>query len=275
MGPEIQQQDQVFDFEQILPYAIQNFIPAGLTGLLIAGLLAAFMSTFAATVNAAPAYFVSDIYRRYINPNADKRTYIRMSYLVSALLVAIGIGFGLLMSSINEIMQWLFGALFGGYAAANLLKWHWWRFNGYGYFWGMIAGLLGSLILPLLWPEIQPLYAFPYLLLLGLLGSIFGSLLTAADDEQVLCEFVRTVRPWGWWQPVYHKLQQQQPGFKQNKDLPRDMLNIMVGMIWQISLVVLPIYLVIKEFDAMVVALMVMLACCMVLKKNWYDKLED
>ena len=49
------------DFEQILPFAIRNFVPVGLMGLLIAGLLAAFMSSFAATVNAAPAYLVNDI----------------------------------------------------------------------------------------------------------------------------------------------------------------------------------------------------------------------
>ncbi|MEI8650107.1 hypothetical protein P4S73_23210 [Paraglaciecola sp. Hal342] len=56
MGPDIQAQGTQFDFEQILPFAINNFVPVGLTGLLIAGLLAAFMSTYAASVNAAPAY---------------------------------------------------------------------------------------------------------------------------------------------------------------------------------------------------------------------------
>jgi solute:Na+ symporter, SSS family len=54
-------------------------VPAGLLGLLIAALLAAFMSTYAATVNAAPAYIVNDMYKRYINPDADERVYVRMS----------------------------------------------------------------------------------------------------------------------------------------------------------------------------------------------------
>ena len=61
------------DFELVLPYALGRFVPVGLLGFLIAGLLAAFMSNFAATVNAAPPYFVNDIYKRYINPNARPR----------------------------------------------------------------------------------------------------------------------------------------------------------------------------------------------------------
>ncbi len=58
------------DFETLLPQVLAKFVPIGLLGFLMAGLIAAFMSNFAATVNAAPAYIINDIYKRYINPNA-------------------------------------------------------------------------------------------------------------------------------------------------------------------------------------------------------------
>jgi Na+/proline symporter len=124
------------DFEAILPFALKNFIPPGLLGLLIAGLLAAYMSTFAATVNAAPAYVVNDIYKRFFNPDAEPKTYVRWSYVVSAAFVLAGSAIGVLVESLNELIQWIVAALYGGYTAANILKWYWWRFNGYGYFWG-------------------------------------------------------------------------------------------------------------------------------------------
>lgn len=275
MGPEIQASNEVFDFEQILPYAIKNFIPVGLTGLLIAGLLAAFMSTYAATVNAAPAYIVNDIYKRYFKPNGSEKEFIKMSYWVSTLLVIVGVVVGYMISSINDIMQWIFGALFGGYAAANVLKWHWWRFNAYGYFWGMMSGLIASLALPLLFPNLQPLYAFPYLLLAGIIGSLLGTLLTPAEDEAVLMSFYQKVRPWGFWQPIRDKVIAQNPDFNATNTFPRDAFNIVIGMTWQISLVVLPIYLVIKEFQSMFVAIAIMLLTTWILKKNWYDKLEN
>jgi solute:Na+ symporter, SSS family len=275
LGPEIQAKGEHFDFEQILPYAIDNFVPVGLTGLLIAGLLAAFMSTFAASLNAAPAYFVNDIYKRYFRPDEDSRSYVRMSYWVSILLVILGMCLGLMLESINAIMQWIFAALFGGYAAANLLKWHWWRFNGYGYFYGMLAGLLGSLILPLLLPDTQPLMAFPLLLLFGLLGSIAGTFFTPAESDQVLCAFYKQVRPWGLWGPIRDKVCEQDPTFLPNKDFTRDSLNIAIGIIWQLSLVVMPIYLVIQQWWSVLAAFAVMALTSVILKKNWLDKLEE
>ena len=60
-----------------------------------------------------------------------------MSYVTSIAVVVIGTGIGLFVGRINNIVQWIVTALYGGYAAANVLKWYWWRFNAYGYFWGM------------------------------------------------------------------------------------------------------------------------------------------
>ena len=130
----------------MLPYALARFVPAGLLGFLIAGLLAAFMSNFAATVNAAPPYFVNDIYKRFINPNASPRTYVRLSYLSSfAGRGCSGVPSAGTWPSVNSVVVWIVSGLWGGYTASNVLKWYWWRFNGYGYFWGMVAGITSSL----------------------------------------------------------------------------------------------------------------------------------
>ena len=62
------------DFEKVLPLVLSDrLVPTGVLGFLLAGLAAAFMSNFAATLNAAPAYVVNDIYKRFINPNAGGR----------------------------------------------------------------------------------------------------------------------------------------------------------------------------------------------------------
>lgn len=275
LGPELQAKGGAFDFELILPYAINNFIPVGLVGILIAGLLAAFMSTFAAAVNAAPVYFVNDIYKKYFNAEKSDKTYVRLSYLSSFVLVAIGIVFGFLVDTINDMMQWIFGALFGGYTAANLLKWHWWRFNSYGFFWGMVAGLVASLLMPIVAPEMQPLYAFPYILLISSIGSITGTLMTPPDEEVVLISFYKKVRPWGFWGPIKAKVLSEDTAFPVNKDFKRDMFNILIGVVWQMSLVVIPIYLVIKEFVPMIVGILILVVTSFILKKNWLEKLEN
>ncbi|HQU71881.1 MAG TPA: Na+:solute symporter, partial [Calditrichia bacterium] len=208
---ELAEMGNAIDFELILPYAMSNFVPVGLLGVLMAGLLAAFMSTFAATVNAAPAYLVNDIYKRYIRPDADDKTYVRMSYLTSFAVVVVGIAFGFVVESIDSVTQWIVNALWGGYTAANFLKWYWWRFNGHGYFWGMVTGILASLIVPQV-VDIHPtIYQFPIILVISLIGCIVATLATPAEDMAVLKSFYRQVRPWGFWGPVHQAVLAEQP----------------------------------------------------------------
>jgi len=263
------------DFEMVLPYALGRFVPVGLLGLLIAGLLAAFMSNFAATVNAAPPYIVNDIYKRFINPHASSRTYMRLSYLASFGVVVAGITFGWFVGSINSVIQWIVSALWGGYTASNVLKWYWWRFNGYGYFWGMISGVGASLILPVALPHTSPLNAFPLLLAISLAGCLAGTLLTPAEDEEVLKSFYTRVRPWGFWGPVLRKVLAEDPGFQPNQDFRRDMFNVAVGICWQTSLVALPVCLVIGKHREALAALGVAAVTSAVLKYTWYDRLNE
>ena len=266
--------DQI-DFEQILPFAIRNFVPTGLLGLLIAGLLAAFMSSFAATVNAAPAYIVNDIYKRYIKSDAPDQQYVWMSYLSSIAVVVIGTIFGLFLDSLNSIIDWLVAALFGGYTAANFLKWYWWRFNGYGYFWGMVGGIAAAMILPYAFPNFTALEAFPINLAISLVGCLLGSFYSEPDEEEVLIQFYLKTRPWGFWGPIHKQALARYPNLKKNNDFVRDMVNVIVGVAWQTALTAAGIYLVIQSFTAMWTALAIAGGCMVWLKFFWYDNLED
>lgn len=263
------------DFEQILPFAMKNYMPPGLLGLLIAGLLAAFMSTFAATVNAAPAYLVNDIYKKYIRPDAPDRVYVRWSVAVSVLFVVLGTGIGLYVTSLNDVVQWIVAALYGGYTASNFLKWYWWRFNGHGYFWGMAGGILAAMLTPPLFPGVADIWLFPLIFGVSLAGCLLGSLLTPPDDMAVLKNFYRKVRPWGFWQPVHTACAAETPDIQRNADFGRDMSNVAVGIVWQTALTAAPIFLVIQDWPKMWVALAVVAVCSLVLKKNWLEKLTD
>jgi len=263
------------DFELVLPFAMANFVPAGLLGLLIAALIAAFMSTYAATVNAAPAYIVNDIYKRYFNPDADEKTYVYWSYGTSILVVVIGTAFGFMVGTINDLIQWIVAALYGGYTASNLLKWYWWRFNSYGYFWGMLGGILGAMFIPVLLPDVTALYTFPYIFLISMIGCIWGSLATEPDDEEVLKNFYLKVRPWGFWKPIHEKVALDYPDIERNKDFKRDMVNVIVGIIWQTALTATGIFLVIREYSYLGICVAIVLVSMAFLKKNWYDNLQD
>jgi SSS family solute:Na+ symporter len=276
------------DFEAVLPLALGRFVPAGLLGFLIAGLLAAYMSNFAATVNAAPPYFVNDIYKRFINPNASAKTYVRLSYLSSFLVVVIGVLIGWYVASVNSAVIWIVSGLWGGYTASNVLKWYWWRFNGYGYFWGMVTGMTASVTIPLLMQRIPALqgYArahelnldvslgFGVIFLISLVGCLLGTLLTKAEDDAILKDFYRRVRPWGFWGPILKKVQAEDPAFERNRDFWRDMFNVAVGMCWQVTLVALPIYVVIQKWSSAIAALIIVAVTSVILKLTWYNHLR-
>src|SRR5215207_9358141 len=82
------------DFERVLPAAINAFLPVGILGLVLTGLLGAFMGTFSGTLNAAQAYIVNDIYLKYVNPHASTRKIITMNYLTGVIVVAVGVTLG-------------------------------------------------------------------------------------------------------------------------------------------------------------------------------------
>ncbi|MBL3655772.1 sodium:solute symporter family protein [Fulvivirga sediminis] len=262
------------DFEKVLPMAISEFVPVGLMGLLLAGLLAAFMSTFASTVNAAPAYLINDIYLKYINPSASRKQLMNYSYLVSFLVVALSTLIGLYIEDINSVLQWIVSALYGGYIAANVLKWHWWRFNGAGYFWGMAAGIIASMVFPVVFPYTLPLYYFPLTLLVSVVGCIVGTFSAPPAEDNVLIEFYRSVRPWGFWRPVHQMVVAKDPGFEKNQHFKRNALNVVVGIIWQTSLTIIPIYIILREELPLLISVIILFITMLILKKNWYDKLD-
>ena len=275
LTPEFEQMGSNIDFETVLPLAIGRFIPPGFQGLLLAGLLAAFMGTFAAFINAAPAYLVNDLYKKYINPDASDKTYIRYSYLASFGLVAVGLVGGFYAQSINSLTVWITSALYGGYAAANVLKWIWWRFNGYGYFWGMVGGLIGATFIPPLFPDVSAIYLFPVILLISLAGCLLGTILTPANDMDVLEGFYRKTKPWGFWGPVRDHLLSKDPSFQPNTALGRDVFNILVGIVWQMTLVVMPMYLLIRQSTALAIAFALFLLTTWLLKRFWWDRLPE
>lgn len=278
------------DFEQILPSAMVQFLPAGLLGLLLVGLLAAFMSTFAGTLNAAQAYISNDIYLKYIKPNASSKEIKRNNYIVGLSVVTFSTLLGFALKNINEMLMIVTGAFYGGYMASNVLKWYWWRFNSEGYFWGMFTGIASGLVIgfiQLFYPEIITenftfipegliaLYLFPVTVIISIIGCILGTLKNSPTDESTLMKFYENVRPWGFWNPVYEKVKAQNPAFKKNTRFLKDMRNVAVGIITQSSLVAFPIFLIIRNWEGFFISISIIAVGATILKFTWWNKLEE
>lgn len=271
----LQSADGTIDFERILPVTINSFLPAGLVGLVLTGLLGAFMGTFSGTLNAAQAYIVNDIYLKYIRPGAPNHRVILMNYIVGTLVVITGIVLGFFVKDINHVLQWIVSALYGGYIAANVLKWYWWRFNANGFFWGMLCGVAAALVFTRFFEGVEFLYYFPLLFAISLAGAIAGTYAAPPTDMQVLKQFYRTVHPWGFWKPVLKAVQRDEPGFGPNTHFRRDMFNVTLGIIAQLCLTILPMYLVLSRTVPLLITVLILAVIIFILKRTWWDHLSD
>ncbi|WDF66226.1 sodium:solute symporter family protein [Flavobacterium sp. KACC 22763] len=277
------------DLELLMPKVVNLYIPVGIKGILLAGLLAAFMSGFSAFVNAGPAYIVNDIYKKYFKPVASNKHYIKVSQISSFLVVGLGVFMGFFADSINSLTLWITSALYGGYVAANFLKWIWWRFNGWGYFWGMVGGLIAASLQFILdqnkgnleagtflhdLSQVPSIYLFPLIFGMSILGCLLGTYLSKPTDMEVLKSFYSNVRPWGFWTPVYKQLKAEDQSFQKNNDFYLDMMNCVIGIVWQSSMILLPIYFIIRDYPKALVALAVFLVTTTVLKFTWLDRVR-
>ena len=122
--------------------------------------------------------------------------------------------------------------------------------------------------------SVHPLYTFPIILALSLAGCLLGTLLSKPEDEAILKEFYRTVRPWGIWGPIRRLVEQEHPGFQPNRNCKRDWVNVFVGIIWQLCLTALPVYLVLRSWSWVGSIVAVLAVTTTIIKFNWYDKLE-
>jgi len=265
----------VTDSEKVMPLVLLEFLPAGIRGIVIAGLLAAFMSTFSSTVNSGASFIVRDIWQPYFRPHASEHQAVRFSYFATILIVAVGIVIGFNAKSIAQIWNWMMMALSAGVIVPNVLRWYWWRMNGLGYAFGTFAGLVLSLV-ALFRPGLPDTIVFPTICTASLVISILVSVLTKPVAPQILTQFYQSVRPFGFWQPIRDAadLSADQQAAK-SESLRRTILNVVLGMVAIAGLYLFPMYLVGHWYAKSIFWLLLASAAIVTLRFTWYNSLPE
>jgi len=261
------------DPETVLPVVINQMVPIGVKGLLIAGLMAAAMSTFDSTVNAGAAYWVKDIYQTYINPQATEKQLMRHGRWSSVIIVILGLGFMLAITNINEIWGWITSSLGAGLLIPTLMRWYWWRMNGYGFAVGTVFGMIAAVLQRLILPDIPEYYAFIIATVSSLVGMLIGTYSSKPTDEAVLFEFYKRTRPFGFWGPIRKKLGAEVME-KINKENRRDILSTFFAVPWQVVLFLTGMALILKSWTQFGVLLVILVILSAGLYFNWFRHLS-
>ena len=209
---------------------VSNHVPPALRGIVIAGFMAAFMSTIATQLNWGASYLVSDFYRRFIKRDGDDKHYIVMSRVATVLLVVASAVISWILSDIRSGWQAVLevGAGTGG---VYLLRWYWWRINA----WSEISAMMTALFVTIFLRWQQPFTgSSPVVFAKTALATaasttivwVIVTFITKPEPEKVLLKFYRDVRPdVAGWKP----LARLAPDVPQTHDLARNLFSWVLG----------------------------------------------
>jgi SSS family transporter len=191
---------------------VREYAPAGLMGLLVAGVFAAYMSTISTLMNWGASYIVNDLYKPFARTDESERHYVQIGRIGSVVIFALSLAVAYYyVQGLRAWFLFINSVVFAFILPLSWLRFFWWRLNIYGEAAALIIGLpLGYIVwFPLGFSNEQahPFWqGFLLLFILGLIVIVAVTLLTPPERIETLREFYRRCRPPGWWKPVVNEL---------------------------------------------------------------------
>jgi len=243
-------------------FAMRDFLPAGLKGLLVAAFFAAYMSTIATQLNWGASYLVNDVYRRFIKSNKDEKHYVTTSRITTLILMIISMVVTLFINRITDAWQFIMecGA---GVGLVLILRWFWWRINA----WSEISAMITPFILyPLLVNfEIE----FPYTLFILVPSTtvvwIAATFLTKPTSVNVLISFYKRVHPGGL---LWRKISSEVPGIEEEHNFVKKFVNWIFGVLLVYSILFGTGKLIFNDYVSFCLYLFVAVISALIISKN-------
>ncbi len=222
VGDEIEAGAEIASTDSEKAYVVMmvRFLPAGLLGIVVASLLAAFMSTIDTHVNLAASYYVNDLHRRFFDRKRKASHYVTVARIASVVFLLEGAWLATISDSISDLFTF-FLAFLGGVGPIYLLRWLWWRITAWSEIAAMVTSSVSTTVITFLFDKGWPVTALTPLgsieseggvitaegrivivVLLSTLVSLIVTLLRPAPDPAKLVPFYEKVRPTGAWGPV-------------------------------------------------------------------------
>jgi Na+/proline symporter len=216
------------DRELGYPRLMLDFLPAGLLGLVVASLVAAFMSTVSTLINWSASYITNDLYARFLRPEAGQAELVLAGRGASVVVTVLGGAAAFYSENVTDVFRLIIAAGTGP-GLVLVLRWFWWRINAWAELAAMVAGFavgIGTTVVPLIQIEdFGVRLAVTSLLSLAIWVPVM--LLTPPEDDERLDAFYRRIRPGG---PGWRR-QRRRTGVEPAMDLRRDLGRVGAGLL--------------------------------------------
>lgn len=206
-------------------YSMNDYLPIGLKGLLVAAFFAAYMSTIATQLNWGSSYILNDFYRRFVKRNKDEKHYVKVSRLTTVALMIISVFITLFIDRISGAWEFIIEAG-AGLGLVLILRWFWWRVNA----WSEISATITPfLIIPFVrMLKIEFPITLYYIVPATTVVWLVVTYLTKPTDEKKLIEFYRKIHPGGI---LWKKISSQIPDVQSDSGFLRMFVNWIFGVL--------------------------------------------
>ncbi len=211
------------DRELGYPKLMLDLLPAGMLGVVVASLLAAFMSTVSTLINWGASYLTNDLYRRFVRPAATQRELVAAGRAASVVITALGALAAFYAQDVGKVFR-LVIAIGTGPGVVLILRWFWWRINAWAELAAMLAGFLMGLFTTLVPVLTIADFGLRLMVITAVTGVIWIAVMyaTPPEAEATLAAFYRKVRPGG---PGWRR-QRAQTGLAPAQSLRHDLVRV-------------------------------------------------
>ncbi|MGB1121006.1 MAG: sodium:solute symporter family protein [Saprospiraceae bacterium] len=226
--------ESVIDDDLAYP-AMLTYLPKGLLGIVIASLVAAFMSTISTHLNWGSSYIVNDFYKRFVNTEASEKKQVMIGRISTVVLMIFAAFIALQLQNAKEAFD-IIVLMGAGTGLLFILRWFWWRINAYSEIAAMIISFVIAVIFKFILPK-GTLDGHVELLLsvaITTIGWIAVTLMTPAVERKTLIDFYNLIKPHkGGWQPVIQEgiaNEQINPNEVTTGKLPQELTGMFAGI---------------------------------------------
>ncbi|MCG9884711.1 MAG: Na+:solute symporter [Cyanobacteria bacterium] len=216
------------DPEQGYPLLMLEFLPPILLGVVVASLIAAFMSTVSTSINWGASYLTTDLYQRFMRPEAPQAELVLVGRIASVLVTGLGAIAAFYSDDVATVFR-LVIAIGTGPGAVLILRWFWWRVNGAAELAAMVSGLVVGWATSAVEELKIEDFGLRLLVTAGLSAAIWLTVLalTPPESDETLDRFYTKVRPPG---PGWRR-QRDRTGLAPLGDLRIDLLRVVAGVL--------------------------------------------
>ena len=262
--------------------AMLTMLPSGLLGLVVASLVAAYMSTISTHLNWGSSYIVNDFYKQQIKKNASEKELVNIGRISTIILFLLSASFALLLTNALQLFDviLMFGA---GTGLIFILRWFWWRINAWSEITAMFVSGFVSIILnfttlgPLLFSEtgiLPSYYKFPMVVLFTTAAWVLVTLFTNPDSSETLINFCKKTNPGGpGWKKIKNEALKKNIVFNDESEkgwsVPLGIICMMLGCFAVYSILFSTGYFIYGEINNGITFLVIGLSFAIFLKHNW------